>query len=167
MAEEIKEIKQTDQSSKNDREKVMEHHSDSDRALKIVLIIIGAVFVLGGLATAAKFAYVGHNQNIRTGRFQMMEGRGFERSAGRGNCLGADYFQVGVSGTITAISGDKITVKTSSKDQVVNIADDTSIIKDRAIAAKGDLKINDEIAVRGPSNSAGEIVASLIRVQPS
>jgi hypothetical protein len=131
---------------------------------KIVLIIAIVLVVLAGLA-ALKLSF-GHTK--RSGRFAMMqvEPRGTGRMMQRG--FGTEQTsELGVSGTVTAINGDKLTVKTSSKDQTVDITDTTSVIKNNQIAAKGDLTVNDKVVVAGTSNSAGELVATLIRVQPS
>lgn len=163
MPEQEKETKETEKSEEK-RPKT----KDSGYGLKIALIMVGVVLILIAVGGATRFAFRGKQENSRFGRFAMMQGQSneFGRQKKSG-CPNTQEYQVGISGEITSISGDKLTVKTSTKDLTVNIVDETSITKNREVSAKSDLKEGDKISVRGSSNSAGEIVASLIRVQPS
>jgi len=137
----------------------------TNHSAKIVILVVALVLVACGLATVIKFAAFRHKgSNVRTGRFEMMRNQE-PKMMGRGRMGGFSKSGFGISGTISDISGDKLTVKTSDKDQVVDITDTTSIIKSGQIVAKGDLKENDTVVVAGTSNSAGELVATQIRVQ--
>src|SRR5579872_62905 len=61
----------------------------------------------------------------------------------------------GVAGTISAINGSALTVKTmDGQTAQVNISDKTQFRKDRQPATLADFKVGDQIFVRG--ESAGE-----------
>ena len=139
---------------------------------RTVVLVIVLVLVAIGLAAVLKLTVFNHKagfgKNFSMGRFENSDQpRGRE---GNGNAAaigseGCPLHSGNASVTITAISGNKLTVRTSGKDQTVNITPDTSIVKDGEIAAKVDLKVNDEIVVKGTSNSAGEIVAKSINIK--
>jgi len=138
---------------------------------KTVILVVILILVAVGLAAAAKFAIFRHNaRNLRTGRFEQFDsnrakGLGFNRGFAANGPEDCPLHSGNSVVSITAISGDKLTVKASGKDQTVNITPDTSITKNSEIAAKSDLRVNDVIVVRGTSNSAGEIVATSITVK--
>lgn len=166
MAEETKEvIKSGTQDAKQAKQACC---SGGNHSAKTLLIVLGIVLILGGLGAAAKIAFFGRESRERTSRSEMMRPKTrFNRPMMGRQTKSNEVSGFGVSGTITAVNGDKLTVKTSDKDQIVDITDATSIIKDKKIAAKGDLQVNDKVVTIGTSNSAGELVATLIRVQPS
>jgi len=173
MADETKEIKGVEKTNTGG-EKKSENGccSNNMHTGRIALIIIGIVLVLGALGAVSKGVFFNHRAKNNFGQFERL-GAGRER----GKNLAQVNAPIGSEGcplhtgstsvTISAISGDRLTVKTSSKDQIVNITADTSIIRNGEIAAKTDLKVDDKIVVKGTSNSAGELVATSIRVQPS
>jgi len=69
----------------------------------------------------------------------------------------------GVGGTITAISGNSITIKTmDGKTAQVNVTDQTKFRKDREDAKLADLKVGDGVMVRGQQGSDGVWQAEMI-----
>lgn len=73
----------------------------------------------------------------------------------------------GVAGTITAISGNVITVKTMDGSTAqVNITDQTRFRKQRQDAKLTDLKVGDNIFARGQKSSDGSVQAEMVAVPP-
>jgi Domain of unknown function (DUF5666) len=69
----------------------------------------------------------------------------------------------GVGGTITAINGNSITIKTmDGKDAQITATDQTKVRKDREKAVLSDLKVGDVIMVRGQQASDGTWQAEMI-----
>src|SRR5579864_6252170 len=63
------------------------------------------------------------------------------------------HHRPGVAGTITAINGNSLTVKTMKGDTAqVNVSDKTQYRKDRQSATLADFKVGDQIFVRGESS---------------
>jgi preprotein translocase subunit YajC len=73
----------------------------------------------------------------------------------------------GVAGTITAISGNTITVKTMDGNTAqVNVTDQTRYRKERQDAKLADLKVGDNVFVRGEKGSDGAVQAEMVAVPP-
>ena len=73
----------------------------------------------------------------------------------------------GVAGTITAIEGNIITVKTMEGGTTqVNVTDQTRYRKERQDAKLADLKVGDNVFVRGEKGSDGAIQAEMVAVPP-
>ena len=73
----------------------------------------------------------------------------------------------GVAGTITAINGNTITVKTMDGNTAqVTVTDKTRYRKERQDAALTDLKVGDNIFVRGEKSSEGVVQAEMVAVPP-
>src|SRR5262249_17894912 len=71
----------------------------------------------------------------------------------------------GVAGTITAISGNIITVKTmDGNSTTVNVTDQTRFRKERQDAKLTDLKVGDTVFVRGEKGSDGSVQAEMVAV---
>lgn len=72
----------------------------------------------------------------------------------------------GVAGTITAINGDSITLKTrDGQTAQVNVSDKTQFRKDRQTAQISDFKVGDEVFVRG-QQASGVWQAEMMGVRP-
>lgn len=72
----------------------------------------------------------------------------------------------GVGGTITAINGNTITLKTMNGDTAqVNVSDSTRFRKDRQEAKLSDLKVGDNVMVRGQQTN-GVWQAEMVGVPP-
>jgi hypothetical protein len=141
----------------------------SQNSSKTLILVIILVLVVAGLAIAFKFAAFAKNgKNLRANQFENFDTDRSRGGANRGVADGSEGCPLhtgSAAQTISAISGDKLTVESSSKDQIVNIAADTSIVKNSEVAAKTDLKVGDKIIVKGTSNSDGEIIARSITVK--
>ncbi len=73
----------------------------------------------------------------------------------------------GVAGTITAINGNTITIKTmDGNSATVNLTDQTRFRKERQDAKLTDLKVGDNVFVRGEKGSDGAIQAEMVAVPP-
>jgi hypothetical protein len=73
----------------------------------------------------------------------------------------------GVGGTITAIAGNAITIKTMDGNTAqVNVTDSTRFRKDRQDAKLADFKVGDNIMVRGQKSGEGIWTAEMVAVPP-
>ena len=87
---------------------------------------------------------------------------GGERQPGMGR-----RFQ-GIGGTITAISGNTLTVKTMDGNTAqVNVSDKTRYRKDRQAAQLSDFKVGDQIMVRGESAGENAWNAEVVAARPA
>jgi hypothetical protein len=78
--------------------------------------------------------------------------------AGQGQWARGGHRGPGVTGTITAIAGNTITVKTMDGNTAqVNVTDKTRYRKERQDAALADLKVGDNIFVRGEKSTDGVV----------
>lgn len=128
----------------------------------LVLLILGGVFALGRFSSrrvsTAKYYGTGYGkgmtgkQNFRHSDRSMM-GKNLARSGSR------------ISGNITTIDGNKITINYNNASTIVNIADTTSIRNSSGIAKLSDLKVGNTISVIGSSNSNGSVQAKKIIIQ--
>jgi hypothetical protein len=86
-----------------------------------------------------------------------------------GDMMGNDFIEAnGTFGQILKIDGQSIVVKGGNDvEKVIEIASSTPIKKFKDTVKITDLKIGDNIVVIGEPNSAGQIVANLIRVMPN
>lgn len=74
----------------------------------------------------------------------------------------------GVAGTITAISGNAITVKTQNGNTTqVDTTDQTRFRKDRQDVKLTDFKVGDTVFVRGEKGSDGSVKAEMVAVLPA
>jgi hypothetical protein len=70
-----------------------------------------------------------------------------------------------LSGQVTKIDSNNVTVKTSDKEYTVIASASTSFVKNEAIAKQSDLAVDNQVTVIGPSNSDGNINAQAIIIQ--
>lgn len=74
----------------------------------------------------------------------------------------------GVMGEVTAISGNAITVKTKDgSTTTVNVTDQTRFRKERQEAKLADIKVGDNVFVRGQKGSDGSVQAEMVAVPPA
>lgn len=133
-----------------------------------VLLVAGLILVVVIIAGVAAFVGFGarhfaqNGMGMRSKEFQgkMMPGRFF------GNA-GENNFGFGrLSGQITNINGDNLTIKNSSGNSVsIVIADTTSIYSGQNIAKESDLKVNNSVTVLGRPNKDGVVQATAIIIR--
>jgi len=100
--------------------------------------------VVAALVLVASFAWAQMPDNAPP------DGQGPQ--AGQG--MGRGHRGPGVGGTITAISGNTITIKTMDGNTAqVNVTDQTRFRKDRQEAKLADLKVGENVMVRGQQNN--------------
>lgn len=153
---------------------------DFSPALRTGAIIIGTLAILAGIFWLGRASTGNYHSGWRNGDrferglngYQMGPGmmrRSFDDDdiGSRRGMVGGSYYGSSISGTISAINGNNITVKDSNnKEYTVTISDTTSIIaSDGSIAKQSDLKENNSVIVRGPSGSNGQINATVIRIK--
>jgi len=133
--------------------------------LKVLLVILVVLLVFGGVAgLSMAFHWSGLGGK---GELGMMRGGGCRAERGNFGARGMKNSSLSarVSGKITAIDGNNVTVKTSSKDIAVVISDSTSLRQSGEIAKQSDLKVDDTISVIGASNSTGVLNATFITIK--
>ncbi|MFA7244151.1 MAG: DUF5666 domain-containing protein [Patescibacteria group bacterium] len=146
------------------------HHN---KAAIITLAIIAVVILVGGMAAVGHAFFHGHSER----KFERVsvERTGPDMMGGFGDNMMGEYRNGGMresgmrrgghEGKITAVNGDNLTMTNGSSDTSVAILDSTSIYNaDGKIISKGDLKVDDQIIVRGRPNSNGVIQAVVIQV---
>ncbi len=90
-----------------------------------------------------------------------------DQPAGQGQWGRGGPHGPGIAGTITAINGNTITVKTmDGATTQINVTDKTRYRKERQQAALTDLKVGDNIFVRGEKSSDGIVQAQAVAVPP-
>jgi len=148
--------------AENEKEQKAENYHHHNQIAKVLLIILaififaGGCFFLGRISSRAKIGRIDFARDVAIERPtmpRMMDGQ-----------MGRKRFGEGITGTVSSISGDNLTIHiaSSNKDYQVVIADITSIRKAGEIAAKNDLQSGQSVTVQGKSNSSGQITASLI-----
>jgi len=70
-----------------------------------------------------------------------------------------------LTGNITNINQNNITVKINDKVYTIIVSDSTSFTKNNEIAKQSDLKIGDNITIKGKSDSNGQINATMIIIK--
>lgn len=133
--------------------------------LVIVLVLIG--IVLFGAAGTMAFGFKHFSGFENRGSFKMTAGRGMMGGREGFREFGGEKMLKGrLSGQITTINDNGITLKTSSGDEVqVAILETTSIYNQGKIAKQSDLKVNNSVIVSGRPNSSGLVQAVTIMIQ--
>jgi hypothetical protein len=156
------------ETNNTNKQEIKERYASEKQHPRIALAILGVVLVLGAIfivGTAAMFHHenkVGRNF-VSFERPAMMQRAG--RSFGRGGMMRGNYSRAGVTGQITAINGNNLTVKNSSgTESTVVVSDTTSYVKAGNIAKQSDLQTNNVVTVVGTSNSQGQIVAVSVQI---
>lgn len=169
--EEEKNKEKTQDSKINENQNIKHTKKSSNNAL-IITVIILAILIVGGGALAATKIIFDHAKNFKRAGLNInnFDNAGFSRE--RGNVMrdrdnpGLGYEGYVISGDVTVISGSDITLKDrNSKEYVVHVADNTSIRNSQGIAKLSDIQVNNNISVRGPSNSDGSVSAQLIIIR--
>ena len=102
----------------------------------------------------------GSNNTPPPGQPQGQQEGGGQRGGRRGG--------PGLMGEVTAISGNTITVKTMDGNAAtVNVTDQTRFRKDRQDAKLTDVKVGDNVFVRGQKGSDGSVQAEMVAVPPA
>lgn len=139
----------------------------SHRRKMILPLVVGVIIIIcGGLLVGALAV---HRHPIGADKYaRSFNDENFgNRHLGSGRMMmGAGHrFGQRLLGSITAITGNVLTLHNSSADQSIVISDSTSIYKNGQIAKQSDLKVGDVISVSGKPNSSGQIQAILIEIQ--
>jgi hypothetical protein len=151
----------------NNSEKHQHCDHDHHHGLKVALITLACLLVLFGVIGVAKMAFFqnGPGNRIAVQRSFMVEGNGF--GGGRMMMGGREMrggYGSGIIGTVTAISGDNLTVHKASNNTnyTVIISSTTQIREGNNIAAQSNLATGQAVTVQGSSNSSGQIIANFI-----
>lgn len=137
---------------------------------KLLLLVIGILIIAGGAVAVAKFA-TGHERfgnGVNFERTGMMGGRGFTSGRGmmgRGANFARQDLTRGVSGDITKIDGNTVTINNGVKDIAVNLQSTTSFTKNGQVAKQSDLIVGNNIIVSGSSDSSGVVQATSVLIR--
>lgn len=152
---------------KNETKESTEHFHDfhhHKHPVKILLLAIGLIIIIGGILLVAAIAFRGNKRGF--GRnINVTENRNF----GGGSSMGGGFrggFGRGISGQITAINSNNITVESGGKAYTIVTSDSTSVrLGNGDIGKLSDLQENYAVTVVGSSNANGQINATLISIQ--
>lgn len=147
-------------------------NKNENRFLKIVVIVLSVLLIAGIGFGIKRFAIAKHN--LASKRANMADKVMPGKSENFGNARGMQGARKNefakknrISGKVTKIDGNNLTINNNNKDIIVIIADNTSIRNNNQIAAKNDVKVGDEIMVMGQSDSNGQITAKMINIKNS
>lgn len=144
----------------DEKEYKKENHFHYHKGPKMVIgiLILAGIFALGAAAGMHRnFGFRGERNIIENGRFgRGMMGRGFESRGAIGQR---------VTGKITVINGNSITINNSAGDTAVTIQTTTSISKAGVVAKQSDLTVGNTVSVVGQSDASGALVATFINIK--
>jgi hypothetical protein len=167
--EKIEEKNQNDSTNKNIDNKHVSKCCASNKSLVVLLVVLGVLIIGGGTLAASKIAFGGFRNSNKSKNGVGLIGNSRYGGMGRGMMRGSSYRGArgsGLSGSITAINGNNITVKDSNnKEYTVVVQDSTSINNSGGIAKLSDLQVGNNVSVRGPSNSSGQVTANTIIIR--
>lgn len=130
------------------------------KILLVVLIILAVVAVglFAGFASKHFIRASKANFRSRPGNNFMMKDRS--------RLMGGRQYKTGrISGEITKISGNDLTVKDSNNKEInVTVIDTTSIYNNKEISSLADLKVGAKVTVTGRPNSSGAVQAREISI---
>jgi len=133
-------------------------------------------WALAGLVVLLLVFRLGIAVGYKKAGFSYRWGENYHRNFGgpRGGFAG-DFFDErtfieshGVFGEVVSVDGNTIVVKgRDNVEKIVQVKDDTVVIRFREEITAADLKPSDSIVVIGDPNDAGQIEAKLIRLMPA
>jgi hypothetical protein len=123
----------------------------------ILVILVGAGSFYGGMK---------YQQTRRSGAFQQFANgqAGARRGIGAGNVQGASFRPV--SGQIISMDDKSITVKLTDGSSKIVLLNDSTTINQTSQASKSDLKVGEEVAAFGSTNSDGSVTAQSVQLNP-
>lgn len=157
--------KKNETEEKNLKKDWHNYHHSSSRAFFVILLfilIVGFAFLVGRASNRVnKFTRFGAIETVNVNR----GGPGYDM-IGRRGMMNGGLRQGGISGSITNISDNTLTVKDADgTEYAVNIATNTSIIISGKVDKLSNLKVNDLATIYGPSNSDGSINAQTVNIR--
>lgn len=149
----------------DERKDIKSEHVSTHHSPGIVLGIIAAIVIVGGISLLGAASIARHeNRSFARPMMADIEGRG-SRGIARGGMMRGNFEEAGTTGVLNAIDGNNLTVKDSSGTEFkIVVSNATSYVKANAIAKQSDMQVNNVITVAGSSNSQGQIVATSIRI---
>lgn len=140
----------------------------------VLLWLLGTILIVGGLISIGMMAFnhdrIGiDRRNVQIGAPMMLNygERGYGYGGMMGGRINENNYAVrsGVTGQITVINGNNLTVKDSTgTEKTVVVSDTTSYVKANDIAKQSDLQVNNVISAVGTSNSQSQIVATTVQI---
>lgn len=147
----------------------MHSHKFKIAAVITAFILVALISFAGGLAIGFRKARFSYHMGPNNGPAFNMNRPGSNGSSGSGffrQVQGRDLRNPhGISGTITAINGNNLTIKDQDgKETTVSVSDTTAIRSQQNNLKLTDLQTNEQITVIGNPGDNGTINATLIRV---
>ncbi|MFA6423546.1 MAG: hypothetical protein WCW17_03810 [Patescibacteria group bacterium] len=133
--------------------------------LFLIFLVLGIVFIIG-IASIVRHEKKNHEDFGSAGRSMMIQNNGkISRNFNRQNKMGHNFEKTNITGQITGINGNNITVKNSDgTENTVIVSETTSYIKSGEIAKQSDMQVNFVISATGSPNSQGQIAATAIQI---
>ena len=123
-----------------------------------MVIIVGAGAFFGGMK---------YQQSRTTNQFrQFAGGAGGRIGQGTRSGNGTNAGFRPVNGQILSVDNNSITVKMADGSSKIVILSDNTAISQSTEAAKTDLKVGDQVAVFGTTNSDGSVTAQTVQLNP-
>lgn len=151
------------------------HKKRWSKLLMIILVIISILIIIGGLASILAFKQLGlRKRNFARNFTNTNKMNNYNMSSMLGNHMNISYHSnltsgnyndVFISGDVTAISGNTVTIKGARQDYLVSVNDSTSYRKSGDVAKQSDLSVNENVLAVGTSNSQGVITAQYIDIR--
>lgn len=149
--------------SKSNKSKIDPYAAKITAGVVVVLILIGAAFLAGNLASRRRS--VVYNNRFGVGMMNKGAGLGARRGSmmSRGSRVGR-----GITGKVTAINGSNLTMTNSANNQSLTVSTTatTSVYTNGTIAKFSDIQTDNTIIVRGTPGSDGTIAATAINILP-
>ncbi len=138
--------------------------SKSILALVAMIIVIIGAFGLGWLTAGSKSStgrcnLANNRGSFRPGNGMMGQGKNFG-----GGMMGRGFGRNIITGDITKINDNNLTIKINDKEYIAVISTDTTITNKNEVAKQADLKVGQQISVLGQTNSQGQIQATNINI---
>ena len=146
------------------QEEEYEYRHRTRPILMVLIIIIGLMLLFGAFMVGGSFRH--STAYYRIGGISDLNDIG--RGMSGYNRLGG-FGKHGMAGTrtlgsITAISGNTVTVHGSSQNYSVTVSSSTAFYKNGAVDKQSDLQVGDIVTITGTPDSSGNIQASAISI---
>ena len=142
--------------------------------MKNMKTLVPIICVLVGLGAGFFGGFEYRNYQLRRNRGNLTNGSAagqFQRFVGRNGASGGMQgngmmLRGGAFGSILSIDDKGITVKLNDGSSKIVLFSDATTFSNTATATKTDLKVGDNVAVFGASNSDGSVTATNVQINP-
>lgn len=133
--------------------------------MKNMKTIVPVILILVGLGVGFFGGYQYRNYRLNQTRANFGSGQNGARFIGR-NGQGGTMGRNGVFGSILSIDNNSITVKLADGSSKIVLFSTSTTYANTTSATESDLKVGDNVAVLGATNSDGSVTATSIQINP-